>query len=312
MDVPTSLQRGGLCWAMVFLLVVVSCRNPRSDRSVSNAGTPEAEERSNVMKSPPAMHLLQYWDNFNFESSVQASNWDKVEQKLVDFISLFSTVPDTVVQVAIWDMLTKTSKDSMVLDYFVSKYQHYLYDPNSPMRNEGYYEKVLSYLAEANAVSRQERMKYTARLNQVRKNQVGTVAADFKYLAKNGQYHAMHEGVKPYKMLVFYDPTCSHCTSVIQDLGQTPAVYNCVENGFLDVIAISLNPDKDSWKAYQSQIPSNWSNGFDENGTVIAEERYHIRAYPTIFLLDKTNRVLLKDAPLDVTLRYLVNLVSRN
>ncbi|MBD1427334.1 DUF5106 domain-containing protein [Sphingobacterium arenae] len=302
------LQRGRLYWALAILLMGISCGNPKEGQSVQKDNVNSDIE---ITASIPAKRLLNYWDGFNFKARTETTNLDDPEQKLVDFIALFPTVPDTVVQIAVHSMLKKASVAPRTFNYFLDKYNHYLYDPNSPMRNEGYYEQVLTYLAADETLRDEEREKYALLLELVRKNQVGTVATDFQYLGKDGKYRTMREGEKPYKMLVFYDPTCTHCAAIMQDLAQTPAVNNCIENGFLDIVSVSLYPDKDSWVAYQKRIPDNWINGWDEKGDVINEGLYNIRAYPTIFLLDGENTVLLKDAPLDVTLRYLVRLVSR-
>lgn len=311
MDVVTCLQKNRLYWAIVLLLLVVSCGNPQGERSVSAGEAPVKKPEIDVMASAAAKQLLHYWDGFSFKSQAVLNKREAAEQKLVDFIALLPAVQDTVAHLAVSNMLTKASTDPRVLDFFLEKYRHYLYDPNSPMRNEGHYEKVLIYLVESDATADEEKIKYRALLELVGKNQVGMVATDFGYLGKDGQYHTMHEGTKPYKMLVFYDPTCTHCAAIMQDLAQTPAVHNCIENGFLDIVSVSLHPDKDSWTAYQKQIADNWINGWDEKGSIINDGLYNIRAYPTIFLLNKDNEVLLKDAPLDVTLRYLVNLVNK-
>src|SRR5690606_34792687 len=301
------LQRGQLYGAIAILLMGISCGNPREGQSVQNGS---ADSQSEIMNSHPAKRLLKYWDGFNFKEKIQAGNPDAVEQKLVDFMALFSTVPDTVMQIAVHDMLKKASVEPQNFAFFLDKYNHYLYDPNSPMRNDEYYEQVLSYLAVDETLSQEERTKHALLLELVRKNQVGTLATDFEFLAKNGKYRRMHEGTKPYKMLVFYDPTCAQCEAIMKDLGYTPAVHNCIENGFLEIVSVSLHPDKARWTSYQKRIPDNWVNGWDEKGHVINNGLYNIRAYPTIFLLDESNVVLLKDAPLDVTLRYLVNVVS--
>lgn len=302
------IHEGRLYWPIAILLICFSCGNPQESQTVQKNAAKANEE---IMASIPAKRLLSYWDGFNFKTNVAAIKPDDTEQKLVDFIALFSTVPDTVVQVAVHSMLKKASVEPKAFAYFLEKYSHYLYDPNSPMRNEGHYEKVLTYLVADETLPPEEKDKYTVVLELVRKNQVGTVATDFEYLAKDGKYHRMHTGTKPYKMLVFYDPTCTHCAAIMQDLAHTPAVHNCIENGFLEIVSVSLHPDRDSWTGYQKRIPDNWINGWDEKGHVINDGLYNIRAYPTIFLLDDANIVLLKDAPLDVTLRYLVNLVSR-
>ncbi|MBD1431842.1 DUF5106 domain-containing protein [Sphingobacterium sp. DN00404] len=300
-----SLHRGGFYWAMVLLLMEISCSNSRQG-SMLQGDTTDNE----IMNSLPARRLLTYWNDFNFDGRVLVVNSNHAEQKLVDFIILFPTVPDTVVRVAIHNMLKKAAAEPKTFTYFLDRYSHYLYSPNSPMRNEGYYELVLIYLAGDETLSDEQRSHYTTLLEHVRKNQVRTVAADFEFLAKDGKYRRMHAGTKRYKMLVFYDPTCTHCAAVMQDLAQTPVVINCIENGFLDVVSVSLHPDRGSWMGYQKRIPDSWINGWDEQGQVINNGLYNIRAYPSIFLLDEKNRVLLKDAPLDITLRYLVNLAN--
>src|SRR5699024_2297867 len=111
------------------------------DQSVT-AGE-KTKKKEDVMASATAKRILQHWENFNFKGNAVASRREEAEQKLVDFIALFPTVPDTVSQVAVKNMLTEASADPEVLDYFLKQYEHYLYDPNSPMRNEAYYEKVL-------------------------------------------------------------------------------------------------------------------------------------------------------------------------
>ena len=299
--------KGKLYGVIAVFCIFISCGSQSDGQSVPNASVNAEQE---ILNSLPAKRLLKYWDGFNFKEKIQAGNPDAVEQKLVDFMGLFPTVPDTVMQIAVHDMLKKASVEPQNFAFFLDKYNHYLYDPNSPMRNDEYYEQVLSYLAVDETLPQEERTKHALLLELVRKNQVGTLATDFEFLAKNGKYRRMHEGTKPYKMLVFYDPTCAQCEAIMKDLGYTPAVHNCIENGFLEIVSVSLHPDKARWTSYQKRIPDNWVNGWDEKGRVINDGLYNIRAYPTIFLLDESNVVLLKDAPLDVTLRYLVNVVS--
>ena len=290
----------GRLMGLVSVIFLLSCGGTQQSKSEDSAIQDE------VLETAPAKRLLSYWDGFNFEIGAAQLPPDDTEQKFVDFIAMFPSVPDTVVRVAVQDMLAKASANPETFSYFLGQYDHYLYDPNSPMRNEGYYEQVLRYLVKDANLPDTAQIKYQTQLDMVRLNQVGMAATDFDYLGKDGQDHRMYEGAKNYKMLVFYDPTCTHCAAIIQDLAQTPAVNNCIKNGFLDIVAISLLPDKESWIGYQSHIPDSWVNGWDEKGAVIQEGLYNIRAYPTIFLLDKNNKVLLKDAPIEVTLRYLV------
>jgi hypothetical protein len=43
--------------------------------------------------------------------------------------------------------------------------------------------------------------------------------------------------------------------------------------------------------------PEEWYNGFDPDYVLREGDIYHIRAIPSLYLLDKEKRVILKDAP---------------
>lgn len=264
-----------------------------------------------IFQTAEAKTLLDYWDDFDFRYRAMMLTPEKLEQKLVDYMALFPTVPDTVLQEGISEMLSEAATDSLSLNYFLKEYDHYLYDPNSPMRNETYYAHILSHISQDSSLAEDIRIKHATLLQMVRKNQVGEVATDFTFLGIDGKQHKMHEGTRTYKIVLFYDPTCSHCAAMIQDLAMTPQLEACIQNDYLDMLAISLLPDKDKWLRYQQQIPKSWVNGWDEDAAVINQGLYNIQAYPTIYLLDSENKVVLKDAPFDLTMRTLAKMANR-
>jgi len=59
---------------------------------------------------------------------------------------------------------------------------------------------------------------------------------------------------------------------------------------------LSVYPDEDLaiWKQNQSEIPSSWINSYDK-GVIKKQELYDLKAIPTLYLLDKSKMVLLKD-----------------
>ena len=54
-------------------------------------------------------------------------------------------------------------------------------------------------------------------------------------------------------------------------------------------------------------IPTSWINGYDKDGKAKGS-LYDFAAMPTLFLLDKDKRVLLKDVNLIIVERYLRSL----
>ena len=69
-----------------------------------------------------------------------------------------------------------------------------------------------------------------------------------------------------------------------------------------------IDEDLQGWKDYMPIYPDNWYNGFDPNLVIRGEGLYSVRAIPSLYLLDKEKGVILKDAPENRLLSYLVNL----
>ncbi len=55
-------------------------------------------------------------------------------------------------------------------------------------------------------------------------------------------------------------------------------------------------------------MPDNWVNAYDEKLQISNEELYDLKAMPTLYLLDKEKKVLLKDAELKDIVLFLESL----
>lgn len=104
----------------------------------------------------------------------------------------------------------------------------------------------------------------------------------------------MHHLRSPYTLLLFYNPDSQGCAEVLQVL-KASVVLN---HSYLTVTVLAFYSDVDhaTWVRYQGEIPSRWVNCYDKDLTVMTEERYALKAMPTLYLLDKDKKVLLKDA----------------
>jgi hypothetical protein len=295
-------------WAILLVVFVCSCNN-QSDKGIAQVFQ-LPDSGSKMQETQLDQQVLYYWDEFDFRDTVKVRNPDIGEQQFVDFIVLLTKVSDSVAATAIQSMLKKAEIEEVSFRYYIEKYRHYLYDPNSPMHKEAYYKSVLDYLVRSPKVSDVDKVRYSTLLKLVSQNQVGSVAADFRYLNTKGGYNMLREGKGNYKLLVFYDPTCSHCAAVLHDLSNSDKVNTFIQKELLEVRAICAVPDRELWKGYQGSIPKNWTNGLDEKGEIIAKGLYNIQAFPTIYLLDKENRVLVKDEPLESILAYLLRKIT--
>jgi hypothetical protein len=70
-----------------------------------------------------------------------------------------------------------------------------------------------------------------------------------------------------------------------------------VAEGRLAVVNVYIDEDIQAWRSYMPIYPEEWYNGFDPDYLIRGEWLYNVRAIPSLYLLDKEKRVILKDAP---------------
>lgn len=270
----------------------------------NNNKTP-TKEKKQVTTSSSTNALNTFWENYNFNDSTTIKDPAQSEQQFVDFIASFSKYPIDDVSFAIKKMLQKAEINLTVFNFFAEKYALYLYNPNSPMRNDLFYQPVLEYLTISPASTDSEKIRYKMQLDMVSKNQPGNTITDFEYLASDGKRKKLHENKKMAKLLIFYDPECPHCKEILSQLKSSELLNALIQEQQIQVVAIDPMEDKKLWADYQIHIPNNWINGFDHKDILIKKALYNILAYPTLYLIDDKNKVILKDPDYQYLLNFL-------
>jgi len=306
-------MKRGLCLKVFFrclryvccicgLFALVACSSPSSssqEQPVSDSSTVFARPQT------AADVLAGYWKGYDFHDSTNINTPEKGEQSLVNFINLFPQTTPDIVSAAIKTMLAEAKEDPKAYAFFLMQYEKYLYDPNSPVRNDMYYEPVLEFKLDSTKLTATEKIKTETLLALLRKNMPGSTAADFSYVLSTEQSGSLATLASPFTVLFFYEPGCSHCEEAIEQLRNHAALNSRIANKQLTFLAIYPFEGKDIWKDYQAKIPINWLNAFDEKEEVLKKGKYDLKATPTIFLLDEQKKVILKDADVRVLLEYL-------
>lgn len=235
------------------------------------------------------------WDEFQFTDRESKEQTDKIEQAIIEYISAFPQYSNNVIQASLNNLIKKTESSSSFYEYLNERFEHYLYNPNSPIRNDLYFEKVLTaYLASPN-IDEKNKIRNQALLDLVKLNQVGTQASDFTFIDRNDKIFKMHNQQSKYKLLIFYDPLCSQCHEIIRDMQESTLLQQAIQTNTIIVIAIDPTNDYNSWRQHQNSLPTNWLIGFDKSQQILKKPTYNILGYPTLYLLDSNNYVLLKD-----------------
>lgn len=288
----------------LILTTALSCGRKKD---VSDAySSLDLEQKSDTVQEP----LFNYWDNFKFDDSLSVQNPEVGEQALVNFIVQLNKLPDSIGAKAIKKMLQRVKTYPGSLSYFTKQYEHYLYDPNSPYRNDALYQPVLEYLVDSVTLSGAERYRYEEKLALVRKNKVGTEALDFSFQHVDGKISKLSDYDNSYILLFFYEPGCPNCDVSIEELKTSTGFRQLIEKGILNVLTIYPHGNHQEWLAYHSKIPSSWINGTDKQREIKTKRLYDLKASPTIYLLDSDKKVLLKDTDLNQVANYFNNTKS--
>ena len=267
-----------------------------------------------MVDSPVAMTeymALHWWDGITDISRsypcdtllVSGVRVGDVEQKMANWSNLLGVVDMSVVEKSMGRLYERAAacekKDtsSNVFETFVGLVDKYLYDPNSPLRNEDYYAFFAARLAGSELVESVMKDKYARQVRLAALNKVGTKAADFRFADKRGRMFSLYEIKSELTLLFFSNPGCTACKEIIDVLNNDPVISGLIADGKMKVLNIYIDEDLDAWRSYMPIYPETWYNGFDPDLVIRGETLYNVRAIPSLYLLDRDKTVLMKDAP---------------
>lgn len=240
--------------------------------------------------------VKHYWDNVNFADTNHIHHQEIMEQTWADYCDILNHVPLPTAQAAIKETIGKAAVEKKVFNHITELADKYLYDPNSPMRKEEFYIPVLEAMVASPILSETEKIRPQARLKLAQKNRINTKALDFTYTLSSGAQSTLYKLSAPYTLLFINNPGCHACGEMIEALKKAPTISQLIASKKLKVLSLYAGEDLAEWKKYRGEFPAEWINGYDKDQTVETEERYDLRAIPTLYLLNSDKKVLLKDA----------------
>ena len=234
---------------------------------------------------------------------------DKFEQAFASWCGVLDMVPMEVAEKAVGRLFERaaacemTDTASNVLESVDKIIEKYLYDPNSPMRNEDWYRPFLEAKAASDLFPEAVRKRAAETARKCALNKVGTPAADFRFSDRDGRIHSLY-GIKAETTLLFFsNPGCNACKEIIDALKGYGEMEPMIARGELAVLNIYIDEDLGEWYKYMPIYPKSWYNGYDPNYVIRTELLYDVRAIPSLYLLNRDKIVLMKDAPVEKVLR---------
>lgn len=177
--------------------------------------------------------------------------------------------------------------------------------PNSPYRSEARYILVLSRILESKSIAEEQKISPRIILEQLLKNSVGDRAANFGFESLDGEQSSLYDIDASYTILFFNDPDCQECANIKRYLVSDPQVLKHSE---IKILAIYPDTDYELWRSGAHPRSGQWINAFDPKQEINNQQLYHITALPTLYLLDREKRVIMKDVDLSEILEHISKL----
>ena len=280
------------------LIIAVTC--VISLMAQTNFPMPQIPETMTQPEERLTYLVNHYWDNYQFNDTTQV-NQDLGEQGFADFINILGYGNDELMDKAtklFYDLAFSTSWGKK---HYSQMINHYLDNPNSPLRNDVVYVHFLRNIRPYYANDAAARQRYTFKLTQAKKNLPGEPATDFTYTDRNGQQGKLSNIQAKFTLLFFHDPDCENCKRIMP--------YAIAEDQLkrqdVAVLAIYADKDYEAWRKDLHTYPANWIDAYSPDGEITQKLLYYIPATPSFYLLDANKKVILKDAPLDTVLAFL-------
>ena len=235
---------------------------------------------------------VHFWDEPSlFQEPLDSA---AVEQHFADFLGLLFNVGQGT-RVKAVEALMRGGRQQELMAHYTD---HYLYDPNSPLRDEELYMLFARQMLESYSLDDAERMVLESQLEEASRNRPGTRAADFAYISSSGGQGTLHTTAPGRELLlIFYDPDCTHCAEVIERLGNDAGLAQQIDAGRVAVLAVYPDSDVALWQKTAGDLPSSWTVARAADPEMLSD-LYSIPVTPVIYLLDANRRVIGKDVSL--------------
>lgn len=251
-----------------------------------------------------------FWDGFTDTSCIFPDDSGHVNGvRKEDLEKAFSEYSDMLWKIGIGEARTAVSRlcgragtfdaadtASSMLETLCGLAEKYLYDPNSPFRNEDLYLPVAEFLAEYDGVGPEMREAYRHTARMCLLNPIGQKAADFRFSDAGGQIYTLYGIDAEYTLLFFSNPGCEACRNITEAL-EDSGTGSLAASGTLAVVNVYIDEDVPSWYSHRKEYPQSWYNGYDPDHAIRSDTLYNVRAIPSLYILDKDKNVIMKDAP---------------
>ncbi len=228
-----------------------------------------------------------YWDGFDFKDD-RLINTPIFDPKLDEYFNkLVVPIEDSVIKEADW-MLAQTKGQKELFKYALWWITRYV--ENSKIMGM---DKVFVYLVEnyymrgaATWLDNDELGKYYDRASKITPNLIGRIAPEIKMVDIKGKERKLSDVKSKYTLVIFWDPTCGHCT---KEIPQIDSLYKAVlKKKGVTIYSVRTEGEEKVWQEFiRKNKLEDWINVYDPTNTSNYRSMYDVYSTPVVYLLDE-------------------------
>jgi len=244
-----------------------------------------------------------YWDHFNFKDD-RIIHTPLYDAKIDEYMNkLVLPIPDSVIKEGD-ALLAKARGTKEVFKYTLWWLTHNAESSKIMGMDVVFVHLVENYYMKGDAtwLSREELNKYFERASKIAPNLIGNVAPEIVMEDLNKVKYSL-SGVKAkYTLLIFWDPTCGHCTKEIPAVDSV--LKSALKNKDIKVFAVKTEGPENKWTEFiEKNSLKKWLHVYDPERKSNYRSTYDVYSTPVIYVLDE--KKIIKAKRIDHT-----NLVS--
>ncbi|MEZ5197260.1 MAG: thioredoxin-like domain-containing protein [Bacteroidales bacterium] len=234
-----------------------------------------------------------YFDNMDF-TDVELLRSNVYTTIAIEYMTLFSNPSLTqdqlenefikAVDKIMYEAMDNSIVYEFIVEYLVSGFERFHFD------------KVLDYIAEnynpEQCENEERKNDLQTRLEKYAELTIGKPGPEIAIPDMDGNITRLSEITSEYTLIVFWASWCPHCAESLPSIDN---IYQTVDRSKLEVVAISLDKEKDKWESSVQELNFTWKDCCDLKGwDSQAAIDYNVYATPTMFLLDHQKNIVAK------------------
>ena len=247
-------------------------------------------------------YVSHYWDRANRQSMF--SNRKLLAAAFVDYVSPLRYTQRSVVEKSVADLMKSIEKNSENQLYIARLAEDCLYGDSALYLSDELYLDFIRPVVKNKRGPKANKARYELQATQLANSMEGHKMNPIEFTDVNGNRQVWNPGDSIETILFFNDPDCIDCNLARVRLKADPTLNRLIDEGRLQVVALSPVEVEAGWIAQAVDYPKNWKVGANPDLDLTLDLR---NGTPDFWVVAKDGTLVRKRILVD----QLLNIFSR-